>query len=129
MLDELAEPDQKSVASASSTGLKTRVPKPKRRVKGKRCDFCAEIIRADAKKCKHCGETLDATLRVAEEARRISRTSAGSIVQITNQPQSAPFQRLERYPHVWQLLISVLFPPWLIVYALHYIYRDRSYYR
>ncbi len=35
-----------------------------------RCPFCAEDISAAAKKCKHCGETLDVTMRVAEEARR-----------------------------------------------------------
>lgn len=28
-----------------------------------RCPFCAEVILRDAKKCKHCGEILDPTLR------------------------------------------------------------------
>jgi len=28
----------------------------------KQCPYCAEIIHADAVKCKHCGELLDATL-------------------------------------------------------------------
>jgi hypothetical protein len=36
----------------------------------KRCPFCAEAILLEAKKCKHCGETLDAALRAAEEAAR-----------------------------------------------------------
>jgi hypothetical protein len=34
------------------------------------CPFCAEPIAAAAKKCKHCGETLDVALRAAEEAKR-----------------------------------------------------------
>jgi predicted nucleic acid-binding Zn ribbon protein len=34
----------------------------------KKCPFCAEDIQGDAKKCKHCGEFLDAVAkRVAEE--------------------------------------------------------------
>lgn len=29
----------------------------------KKCPFCAETILADARKCKHCGEIVDPTLR------------------------------------------------------------------
>lgn len=36
----------------------------------KPCPFCSEQIRADARRCKHCGETLDPALRAAEEERR-----------------------------------------------------------
>jgi TM2 domain-containing membrane protein YozV len=46
----------------------------------KECPFCAEQISINAKKCKHCGETIDVTLRVAEEARRSNNGSAGNIV-------------------------------------------------
>jgi hypothetical protein len=42
------------------------------------CPFCREDIRDGAKRCKHCGETLDVTMRAAEEAERkaglLSRT-------------------------------------------------------
>jgi len=37
------------------------------------CPFCAEHVHMDAKKCKHCGETIDVVLRVAEEARSANR--------------------------------------------------------
>lgn len=47
----------------------------------KQCPFCAEDIRAEAKKCKHCGETLDVTLRIAEEARR---AAAGGMTVVSN---------------------------------------------
>lgn len=36
------------------------------------CQFCDELVSARAKKCKHCGETLDVSLRKAEEAMRAS---------------------------------------------------------
>jgi predicted Zn finger-like uncharacterized protein len=36
------------------------------------CPYCSELIKAAAKKCRHCGETVDVTLRTAEEARRSS---------------------------------------------------------
>lgn len=34
------------------------------------CPFCGEEVKVKAKKCKHCGETLDVALRAAEEAKR-----------------------------------------------------------
>lgn len=36
------------------------------------CPFCAEQINAKAKKCRHCGETIDVAMRKAEEALRAS---------------------------------------------------------
>ena len=32
----------------------------------KECTFCSELIAANAKKCKHCGEIIDPTLREVE---------------------------------------------------------------
>lgn len=36
------------------------------------CPFCAEQINRRARKCRHCGETVDVAMRKAEEALRAS---------------------------------------------------------
>lgn len=43
----------------------------------KACAFCGEDVLAVAKKCKHCGETIDVALRAAEEAMREARRDRG----------------------------------------------------
>src|SRR5688572_9570304 len=40
------------------------------------CPMGGEEVLAVAKKCKHCGETLDVALRAAEEARRMAEHAA-----------------------------------------------------
>lgn len=40
-----------------------------------KCPFCAELVSIEAKKCKHCGETICVALRAAEEAKRSSASS------------------------------------------------------
>lgn len=51
----------------------TDTPTPTERMKD--CPFCSEPIKYDAKKCRHCGETIDVALRMAEDARRGSGSS------------------------------------------------------
>lgn len=50
----------------------------------KACPFCMEKVNAEAKKCRHCGETLDVVLRVAEEARRSAAAGAPIVVNNNN---------------------------------------------
>src|SRR5438128_1436758 len=44
----------------------------------KNCPFCGEEVLWTAKKCKHCGETLDVAMRSAEDARRFAKESSRS---------------------------------------------------
>ena len=43
------------------------------------CPFCAEQISVRAKKCRFCHETVDVTLRRAEEALRASERAGGNV--------------------------------------------------
>jgi hypothetical protein len=58
----------------------------------KECPFCSEQIRATARKCKHCGETLDVVLRAKEEDRRAAHTRQDRRreVAIRDGPSSEP---------------------------------------
>lgn len=56
-----------SIAPSSSTAAATATALQR---KTKPCPFCAEEILEEAKKCKHCGEIVDVTLRIAQEARK-----------------------------------------------------------
>ncbi len=41
----------------------------------KSCPFCGEQVLTVAKKCKHCGETIDVAMRAADEARRAAESA------------------------------------------------------
>lgn len=46
----------------------------------KDCPFCGEAVKYDAKKCKHCGEVLDAALRAIEDMKRQNAQASGPMV-------------------------------------------------
>ena len=60
-------------------GVPARAPAPAAEDR-MRCPICDEDISARAKKCRHCGETLDPSLRVAEEARRTADQQAAQFL-------------------------------------------------
>jgi hypothetical protein len=89
----------------------------------KACDFCGESILVIARKCKHCGETLDPSLRAAEEAQRsaeqASRRSGGGGTVIVESPRE--------FPHLIHAVITVFFcGAWLPVWILHYALSGRE---
>ena len=77
---------------------------------------------AVAKKCKHCGETIDVTLRAAEEARRAAEHAAHGPMVFMNSASSAavedslaftnsgPVERRQRWNPGVAAILSFLIP-------------------
>jgi predicted RNA-binding Zn-ribbon protein involved in translation (DUF1610 family) len=96
---------------------------PARRMK--ECDFCGEQVLATAKKCKHCGETLDPALRAADEAKRLAKAAgrgsgsaaAANTTVIVQGGGQQPF------PHLLHLIITLCtcglwLPVWITLYLI-----------
>jgi predicted amidophosphoribosyltransferase len=96
----------------------------------KACPFCGENVLQSARKCKHCGETLDVALRAAEEAKQMARRSDRPNVYMnagggssSERPTTVVVHHsgFNHGPH----LILTLFtcgawvPIWLILWACH----------
>ena len=63
----------------------------------KDCPYCCEQILASAKKCKHCGEIVDISLRAAEQANRYQGAQTGN----ANAPQLKNFALTKDTDKAW----------------------------
>lgn len=94
----------------------------------KNCPFCGEKVLATAKKCKHCGEILDASLRMVEEAKRFAELSSrGGVASSAAASTTVVVQVAGRdFPHLLHLILTICTCGfWLPVWVLHYIFRSR----
>jgi hypothetical protein len=87
---------------------------------GRLCPFCEESVSDTAKKCKHCGETLDVALRAAQEAKELARSHRNG----SNQQQVVIHQsnhHVRTFPHVIHLVFTIFTGGlWLPVWLIHY---------
>lgn len=99
------------------------------------CPFCDELVSVKARKCRHCGETIDVAMRKAEEAMRHSERSpnvfmnAGGGAAAAAASASSNGQQLRPFKHFWHIILSVLTAGiWLPIWFLIYVFRNRSIY-
>ncbi len=84
----------------------SRAPMQAQRRETKACPLCGEDVALLAKKCKHCGEILDPTLRELQEVKRdIKAATMGAPASATlESPQAA------KSLTIWGWVSAVVFP-------------------
>jgi predicted Zn finger-like uncharacterized protein len=102
----------------------------------KTCPFCAERVLSEARKCRHCGETIDVALRAAEEAKRIAEKQPATPMVFMNaggasaaSSSSAATGSRRGYArddfatwHMTHLILTVITcGAWLPVWIIHWI--------
>ena len=93
------------------------------------CPFCAEQISPAAKKCKHCGETLDVALRAAQEAQRMSARQPAVYMNAGGGGGTTVIVQKRGFPHLLHFFVSVVTAGiWLPIWILLYLFRSRSTY-
>lgn len=90
----------------------------------KECPMCGELVSIRAKKCRHCGEMLDMTLRVAEEARRAAGISPQQQQTIIMPGNIRP---AKGFPHITHCILTLLTGGlWGIAWLIAYLrWRDK----
>ena len=89
----------------------------------KKCQYCGEMVLAEAKKCKHCGEILDAQMREIENLKK--NQTPNVFMNSSTQAQGG----LRPFNHLLHIVLTVLTGGfWLIVYILLYVFRNKSVY-
>jgi ABC-type transport system involved in cytochrome bd biosynthesis fused ATPase/permease subunit len=83
------------------------------------CPFCAEQIQAAAKKCRHCGEYLDVTMRKAQEAPLFAASPSGSAAASASSSTTVVVRGHSGMNHALHIVLCVLtFGVWIPFYIL-----------
>lgn len=101
-------------------------------VRTKSCPFCGEDVMVEAKKCKHCGETIDVALRAAEEAKKSANAHQPNVYMNAGGGGGgavATGATKKNFPHTMHLILTLCTcGGWVIIWILHYMFRDRNVY-
>lgn len=93
------------------------------------CPYCMEKILAKAKKCKHCGEILDAQMREIELLKKQINTSPLVINNNNTNTYPSVIYDKKNYPWFWHLILTLITGGgWLIIWIILYLLRDRKIY-
>lgn len=93
------------------------------------CPYCAEKIKASAKKCRHCSEVLDSQMREISYLRNNQQGSGQIIVNSAASATAPSFSQRIPFSHTGHLLLTLItagiwFPGWVLCY----VFRNRSVY-
>ena len=92
----------------------------------KECPFCSEDVKLNAKKCKHCGETLDIALRAAEDSKK---SNSSPNVFMNAGGGGGPSQITKKdFPHLLHFLLTLLTGVWIIIWIPLYLFRNKNTY-
>jgi hypothetical protein len=95
------------------------------------CPFCDEAISANAKKCRHCSETIDVTMRKAEEAMRVSQNSTPQVFMNAGGGAASGNGQMQLRPwsHGLHIILTILtLGFWIPVWIILYLARNKSVY-
>ena len=101
-------------------------------VANKKCQYCGELVLAEAKKCKHCGEILDAQMRDIENLKKnqspnvfMNSSSSASSAASTDGHVGG----LRSFNHLLHIVLTVITGGlWLLVYIPLFIFRNKKIY-
>ncbi len=93
------------------------------------CPYCAEKIKAKAKKCKHCNEIIDAQMRDIDVLKSQNKDVIVNNANAASSAITASDSGKKPFNHGGHMLVTVLTCGfWLPVYILVYLFRNKSYY-
>jgi len=92
----------------------------------KKCPACAELILAEAKKCKHCGEILDLQMRDIDQLKTQLKQAGPVYMNAANGGAGGGLRYFNYGIHIFMTLLTAGL--WLVVYIPLYIFRDKNRY-
>ena len=92
------------------------------------CPYCAETIKANAKKCPHCNEVLDAQMREIEALKK-DNASPNVFMNAGGGGGASSGSNLRPFGHMKHIIISIFTSGlWLPVYLCLNLFRNKSVY-
>ncbi len=104
----------------------------------KECPYCSEMVKTSAKKCKHCGATIDVVLKALEDSKSAqssapnvfmnSGAASSSSASSSNNNGGNPYYKAS-FSHGWHIVASIFTAGlWVPIWIFMYLFRDKNTY-